>query len=83
MQLFMRETTTADIAKELGKTRQELEYLINLNNNHSSLNEIIFESNKGRDGDIYLQDKVEDENCISEDQIINNTLLRSNITIRP
>ena len=79
-QTLMREPTTEDIAKELGKTRQEVEYLINLNSNHSSLNEVIFESNKGSDGDIYVQDKVEDENSISEDQIINNTLLREAIS---
>ena len=37
-QILMREPTTEDIAKELGKTRQVVEYLINLNSNHSSLN---------------------------------------------
>ena len=80
IQTLMRRPTTENIAKELGKTRQEVEYLINLNSNHSSLNEVIFESNKGSDGDIYVQDKVEDENSISEDQIINNTLLREAIS---
>lgn len=74
-----RTPTLEEVAQEMNMTVSELSYLITINKEHSFLQEVIYDNGKTHDSEITIDDSLEDDKCLTDDEILRNTILEDAI----
>ena len=75
-QSLMREPTTEELAKEVNLDIKYVEWLIMINNNHCSMQEVKFENKHSEQDNILIIDSLENKDNPDEEQVIMNIALK-------
>ncbi|MGM9544453.1 MAG: sigma-70 family RNA polymerase sigma factor [Romboutsia timonensis] len=75
-QSLLREPTIEELAKEVEMDIKYVEWLIMINNNHCSMQEVKFENKHSEQDNILIIDSLENKDNPDEEQIVMNTILR-------
>ena len=75
-QKLMREPKINEIANEMELDVKYIEWLININNNHCSLSDTVFENKHNKEDNILIIDSLENKDNPDEEQVIMNIALK-------
>lgn len=75
-QTLMREPTIEELAKEVNLDIKYVEWLIMINNNHCSMQEVKFENKHSEQDNILIIDSLENKDNPDEEQVIMNIALK-------